>query len=74
MIAKGGSTHLEFALIKRIAIASFENTEDTTAVYKNELYDISFDCSDYGRINLSGLDDATTLGSSFGNSEILHIN
>ena len=24
--------------------------------------------------NLSGLDDATTLGSSFGNSEILHIN
>ena len=55
-------------------LASFENTEDTTAVYKNELYDISFDCSDYGRINLSGLDDATTLGSSFGNSEILHIN
>ena len=55
-------------------LASFENAEDTTAVYKNELYDISFDCSDYGRIHLSGLDEATTLGSSFGNSEILHIN
>ena len=55
-------------------IASFENPNDTVAVYKNELYDISFDCSDYGRIHLSGLDEATTLGSSFGNSEILHIN
>lgn len=54
-------------------LASFENPEDTIAVYKNELYDISFDCSDYGLIRLSGLDEATNLGSNFGNSDILHI-
>lgn len=50
--------------------AVFENQNDTTAVYRGQKYTLNFDCSKYGRIKLSGFDEAVQQGDTFLNMEI----
>lgn len=53
-------------------IAVFEERESSTAVFRGQQYTLTFDCSEYGTIKLSGFDDAITLGDTFWNSQALH--
>lgn len=50
--------------------AVFENQNDTTAVYRGQKYTLNFDCSKYGRIKLSGFDEAVQQGDTFLNMGI----
>ena len=51
------------------ATAKFEQTNSTTAVYRGPNYTLSFDCSSYGVLSLSGI-DAGSSGNTFWNTDI----
>lgn len=53
-------------------IAVFEDMASSTAVFRGQQYTLTFDCSEYGTIRLSGFDEATALGDTFWNSLALH--
>lgn len=50
--------------------AFFEDKNDTTAVYQGEDYTITFDCSKFRQIKVSGFDEALKLGDTFINMAI----
>lgn len=50
--------------------AFFEDKNDTTAVYQGEGYTITFDCSVFRQIKVSGFDEALKLGDTFTHTAI----
>lgn len=66
-------TYIDESIVES-GVAYFEENEGTVAVYHDDNWDLTFDCSEYATIELSGSSEATALGSTFWNSEVLHTN
>ena len=60
------------SLIFKEHTATFESQDASIAVYQGQEYTLTFDCSQYATIVLSGFNEATTIGNTFWNSKLLH--